>query len=259
MTLFFYPALIAVGALSGFAAGFLGVGGGVVLFPLLFYVPPLLGFERLEAGTVAALVTAQVFFASAVGGLAHWSGGRVDARLASFGGASSAVGSFAGAIATPWVSERFLLFLFGIVSLAAVMVMLLPEAFADEQRSSAGRDFPTLPLSLFSFFTGAAVGFLGAANFLFVPVLVYAMRIPVRTAIGSTLVIASANTAAGFLGRLITGQIPLLFAAAVVAGASLGALAGERCHARVSLRVLRYAYATVVGAVTIRVWITLLG
>jgi uncharacterized membrane protein YfcA len=259
VSLFLYPTLVAVGALSGFAAGFLGVGGGVVLFPLLFYVPPLLGFERLEAGTVAALVTAQVFFASGVGGVAHWRGGRVHTRLATVGGASSAVGSFAGAIATPWVSERFLLFLFGIVSLAAVLIMLLPEAFAEEPRSSASVDFPVLPLSVFSFATGAAVGFLGAANFLFVPMLVYAMKIPVRIAIGTTLIIALANTAAGFVGRLATGQIPLLLAAAVVAGASLGALAGERCHARVSLRVLRYTYATVVGAVTIRVWLTLLG
>ena len=34
--------LASLGALGGFAAGLLGFGGGVVMFPLLLYVPSLL-------------------------------------------------------------------------------------------------------------------------------------------------------------------------------------------------------------------------
>ena len=47
-------------------------------------------------------------------------------------------------------------------------------------------------------------------------------------------------------------------ALAVVIGASVGALAGERSHGQVSPRVLRYVYAGVVGVVAVRIWITLL-
>ena len=54
--------LASLGALGGFAAGLLGFGGGVVMFPLLLYVPSLLGFAELDAKTVAAVVVTQVFF-----------------------------------------------------------------------------------------------------------------------------------------------------------------------------------------------------
>ena len=43
-----FVTLALLGGIGGFAAGFLGVGGGVLLFPLLLYVPPLLGIESLE-------------------------------------------------------------------------------------------------------------------------------------------------------------------------------------------------------------------
>jgi uncharacterized membrane protein YfcA len=66
------------------------------------------------------------------------------------------------------------------------------------------------------------------------------------------------NTASGFLGKLLTGQIPLAIAAAVVFGAALGALAGEKIHGRVSPRNLRLIYAVMVSLVSIRVWLTVL-
>ena len=61
-----FVTLFVLGGIGGFAAGLLGVGGGVVLFSLLLYVPPLLGLEGLHVKMVAALVISQVFFASVV-------------------------------------------------------------------------------------------------------------------------------------------------------------------------------------------------
>ena len=55
MTLTFFAALVVLGGLGGFAAGLLGVGGGVLMFPLLFYAPSLLGLESLDARMVAAV------------------------------------------------------------------------------------------------------------------------------------------------------------------------------------------------------------
>ena len=76
---------------------------------------------------------------------------------------------------------------------------------------------------------------------------------------GSTLVIAVLSTSSGFLGKLLTGQIPFLMALAVVTGAAFGALGGEQSHSRVSPRALRYVYAGMVGLITVRVWVTILG
>ena len=111
----------------------------------------------------------------------------------------------------------------------------------------------------FSLSTGLVIGFLGAGNFIFVPLMIYILRVPTRIAIGSNLIIAVMSTASGFLGKLITGQIPLLSAALVVAGATLGALAGERAHRRLSSAVLRRIYAMLVALIALRVWLTILG
>lgn len=81
MSLTLVAILVVLGGIGGFAAGFLGVGGGVLLFPLPLYIPLLLGLENLDAKTVAALVISQVFFATLIGGSAHWRHGRDMAGL----------------------------------------------------------------------------------------------------------------------------------------------------------------------------------
>jgi uncharacterized membrane protein YfcA len=157
------------------------------------------------------------------------------------------------------VSERFLLLLFGIVTLLAGSLMFLPEPSGDQEEIPVERVVVSLVrLAALSSATGAVVGFLGAGNFLFIPLLIYVLKIPTRIAIGSNLVIAGVSTFSGFLGKLFTGQIPFLMALAVVVGAVLGALGGESAHGRASPRVLRYTYAAVIGLVALRIWITLL-
>lgn len=118
---------------------------------------------------------------------------------------------------------------------------------------------PLVPLSVISALVGVVVGLIGAGNFLFVPLLIYVLKLPTRITIGSSLVIHVLNTLFGFLGKLLTGQIPFLMTLAVIIGACLGAIAGERTHSRVSLRTLRYVYAVVIGLVALRVWISILG
>jgi uncharacterized membrane protein YfcA len=255
----FLVTLALLGAIGGFAAGFLGVGGGVLLFPLLLYIPPLLGLESLDAKTVAALVISQVFFASMIGGTAHWRSGRVHGRLTLVAAVAAAGGSFLGGVASKWVSDWFLLLLFGVVTLLAAAMMFLPVPSLEREKTPVEQlVVPLLPLAVLSFVKGVVVGFLGAGNFIFVPLLIYVLKVPTRIAIGSNLVIAVLTTFLGFLGKLLTGQIPFLMTLAVVIGAGLGALGGERSHGRVSPRALRYAYAAVIGVVAVRIWITLL-
>ena len=252
-------AMAALGAIGGVLAGLLGFGGGVLMFPLLYYVPPLMGLSRLDAQTVAAMVISQVFFSSLVGGVAHWRGGHVQGRLAFVAGAVSAVGSFAGGIASKWASERFLLLLFGVVTLCVLLMMFLPAPNHDDDTGAIGApSLPNIPLACYSLAIGIVIGFLGAGNFVFVPLLIYVFKVPTRAAIGSTLFIALMNSATGFVGKLMTGQIPLI-AVAVILGAAIGAIAGEKAHRHFSTQALRIVYAAMVLLITIRIWLTITG
>ena len=98
--------LASLGALGGFAAGLLGFGGGVVMFPLLYYVPSLFGLTPLDAKTVAAVVSSQVFFSALVAGSAHLRSGRIHRCITLIAGIASAGGALLGAVASQWVSER---------------------------------------------------------------------------------------------------------------------------------------------------------
>jgi hypothetical protein len=116
----------------------------------------------------------------------------------------------------------------------------------------------SLPLVVISLSIGSVVGLLGAGNFLFIPMLIYVLKVPTRITIGSSLAIYVLNSLAGFVGKLVTGQIPFVMTLAVIIGTSLGALVGEKCHSKVSPQVLRYAYSAVVAVVALRIWLTLL-
>ena len=251
--------LLALAGVAGFGAGFIGLGGGLLLFPLLLYLPPALGLDAIDAKTVAALVISQVFFAGVIGGAAHWRQGRVHKKLTLVAALTSSAGAFFGGVASKWVSEWFLLLLFGIVTVIAGLVMFLPAPSAEkEQAAVESVSISTVPLSAISLCVGLVVGLMGAGNFLFVPLLIYVLKIPTRVTIGSALAIHVLNGFAGFTGKLITGQVPFWMTVAVLVGAGLGAFSGEKCHSRVSPKVLRYAYAGIIAIVTLRVWITLL-
>jgi len=259
MNLTSFVTLALLGGIGGFAAGFLGVGGGVLLFPLLLYVPPLLGIESLDVKSAAALVVSQVFFASLIGGTAHWRSGRVHGKLTLVAAVAAMASSFLGGVASKWVSEWFLLLLFGVVTLIAAAIMLLPVSSRDRDEVPLEKVVvPLLPLALLSLAIGGVVGFIGAGNFIFVPLLICLLNVPTRIAIGSNLVIAVLSSLSDFFGKVLTGQIAFFMTLTVVIGACLGALGGEWSHSRVSPRMLRYVYAAVVGVVTVTVWISIL-
>lgn len=229
------------------------------MFPLLYYLPPLVGLERLDAKTVAAVVVTQVFFSSGVGGLAHLRSGRVHRRITLIAGTASAVAAFVGGVASKWTSERFLLLLFGIATLIVFAMMFLSAPSSELEKASLKKvTVAPVLLSLCSFVSGILIGFLGAGNFVFVPLLIYIFKVPTRIAIGSSLFIAMMNTCSGFLGKLATGQIPWLIATVVVIGASIGALLGERVHRRLSTPILRSLYSAMVGIIAARIWLSIL-
>jgi uncharacterized membrane protein YfcA len=252
--------LFSLAGAAGFGAGFVGLGGGLLLFPLLLYVPPYLDFEPIDPKTVAALVLSQVFFGGLVGGIAHWREGRVHGKLILVGAIASSAGAFLGGVASKWVSEWFLVLLFGVVTIVAGAVMFLPAPSPEREAASIRSiAIPTFSLAAIALAIGVVVGLLGAGNFLFVPLLIYVLRLPTRISIGSSLIIFVANGFSGFLGKLVTAQIPVLMSVAVIAGASIGAFVGEKCHGRVSAQVLRYTYAGIIAIVALRVWSTILG
>src|SRR5437879_8106270 len=100
MTLAFALTLVGLGFSGAIVSGMLGVGGAIVMIPLLLYVPPLLGVGALDMKSVAGVTMVQVFVAAISGVISHRRHRAVHGRLATIGGAAMAVGMLSGALAS---------------------------------------------------------------------------------------------------------------------------------------------------------------
>ena len=91
-----------------------------------------------------------------------------------------------------------------------------------------------------------------------VPLLLVVVHVPLRVTIGSSLGITAVGALAGFVGKVITGQVPLVPALAVAAGAIPGAQVGAAVSRRLSGRQLKFLLFTVIALTAIRVWFDLI-
>jgi len=254
MTLSFLLTLIALGFLGAFVSGLVGVGGAIVMIPLLLYVPPLLGVGSLDVKHVSGVTMAQVLAAAAIGAWSHGRGAMVHRRLALTGGSAMAGGALIGAFASRYVSGRALLSVFALMTSIALPLMFVPPVAAST-RPSTGTHFSRARAVVFPGLIGLASGLVGAGGaFLLVPVLIALVRVDVRVSIGTSLAITGMSAAAGFIGKAVTGQVPPWPAMAVVLGSLTGAPLGARASHRAPVALLRIVLALLIAAVALRVW-----
>jgi len=255
----FLLALVVLSLAGAFVSGLVGVGGAIVMIPLLLYVPPLLGVGRLDVKTVTAVTMVQVFVAAASGVLAHSRRRAVRRDLALVGGLTMAAGSLTGAILSHYADDRTLLFVFGLMTLGALALMFIPIETAG-QPIFAERVAFNRPLAVFvCAAVGVAAGLVGAGGaFLLVPLLMVVVGLPIRVTIGSSLAITALAATAGVAGKIATGQVPMMPTLAVVLGAVPGAQVGALVSRRLSGTGLRRVLFVVTLVSAVRVWWDLL-
>lgn len=234
---------LALAVLIGLSLGLLGGGGSILAVPVLVYVA---GVDPRDAvGMSLAIVGAT----SLAAGLLHFRSGQVDGRLAAVFGLLGIGGAWVGARLTRALRPELLLALFALVMLAAGMAMLLRRHAEPPSGRTAVRRPRPLPLVPVALGLGVLTGFLGVGGgFLIVPALVVFARAPMRIAIGTSLFVISANSAAGWLAHLGEGDPHAALTAAFAAVAILGSIAGERLARRSPPAALRTAFAVLILA-----------
>lgn len=111
--------LVLIGLAAGFFSALFGVGGGIVIVPLLIL---LLGYEpRLATGTSLAAIGVIAL----AGTITYGIRGEVDFGHAALVGLPAAVGAVAGAVLQQRLSQRALAFAFSLLLVALGIALLV--------------------------------------------------------------------------------------------------------------------------------------
>ncbi|MCQ8189584.1 sulfite exporter TauE/SafE family protein [Streptomyces rugosispiralis] len=235
-------ALIA-GAVVGLVLGALGGGGSVLAVPALIY---LLGFTPAQATTAGLIIVSATSLTALY---AHARAGRVRWRAgAAFAAAGILPAAAAGAAATH-LPQAVLTIAFAAIAILSAGTMLRPAATA---RPGSGDVRPGRAAGAGAGL-GALTGLLGVGGgFLAVPALVTVLAFEMEAAVGTSLLIITANSLASLVTRSGTGaSLDWAVIGPFIGTAILGAWDGKRMAAKVSGPRLQRVFAVVLLAVAV--------
>jgi len=227
----------------GVVLGLLGGGGSILAVPIFLYV------FHVAPKPAIAMSLVVVGMSAFIGFLTHWRQGTVNVRIAALFGALAMMGAFAGARLARIVPAAVQLTLFAAFALTAAVMMLRDSMRA----STVATPHAARPLRFSPLLGAQAVGvgvltaLIGAGGgFLIVPSLVFMANVPVKEAVGSSLLIIAMNASSGVAGYL--GQVafdwPLVTWFTGVA--AIGAVAGTRLIRRVPAARIKQAFAIMI-------------
>jgi uncharacterized membrane protein YfcA len=272
------PLIVALGAVVGFISGMFGIGGG-------FLMTPMLVFLGIPAPVAVSSMANHVAASSMSSVIAYSRRRAVDLRMGAVLAAGGIIGAFMGVELFRWlrllgqadlvVSVSYLLFL-GVIG-----GLMLMESLGTILRRRRGEGQPPRrdrrPVWLYGLpfkmrfprsrlyisvipplVLGAFVGVLSAimgvgGGFILVPAMIYVLRMPAGTVVGTSLLQIIVTTA--LTGVLQAGRnqtVDIVLATLLLVGGIVGAQYGARASSRFRAEELRAILALIVLLVGLR-------
>lgn len=254
----------AAAILIGISLGLIGGGGSILTVPILVY---FFGIDPVIATTYSLIV---VGFTSAAGVFSHYRQGNVDLRTALFFGIPSLISVF---IMRKWVlpamphhlmhmgtfeltKPTLLMLVFALLMVFASLVMIRKKSEATIHNNRINYT----KLVLQSMIVGTITGFVGVGGgFLIIPSLVLFAGLPMKKAVGTSLMIMAISSSLGVLGDSARqAEINYSFLAIFSGFAIAGIIAGSYLTRYINDTKLKPAFGWFVMAMGLFVFITTL-
>jgi uncharacterized membrane protein YfcA len=258
--------ILLLGLGVGVTVGLMGVGGGIVLVPLLVY---LLGFGQHAAQGTSLLLQLPPI---GIGGLyVYWKRRNVNLRAGVVCALGFLLGGYFGSLFAVRVPEHHLRAMFGFFLMfsaamlwrqtraAAAAVSGAPEAIAAPARISGNAGLSPAR-SLYIFLVACGVGVMGGmfgvgGGVMLVPLLVLLFHFEQHTAQGTSLVALVPPTGLlAFLGYAAAGKVDYHVGLLLMPGVFFGAMLGSQIAHALSPRRMRRVFAVLlflVGALQV--------
>lgn len=264
MDFLLFIVMLMLGLIGSFFSGLLGIGGAIVSFPLLLFVPSAFGVANFTGQEVSSISMFQVFFASLAGVLTYLKNSKSQAAVIHKGlvvymGAGILFGSLAGGLVSGYLDGRIINIIYGVLAIIAVILMLIPSKGKEGEAAGQPIVFNRAFAVIISFLVGIVSGIVGAGGaFILIPVMLTVMKIPTRITIASSLAIVFISAIGGIAGKLTTAAIPWEATLFTVIGSLLGAPLGSWLSAKMNVKYLRYGLIVLIALTAIKVWMSIL-
>jgi uncharacterized membrane protein YfcA len=222
--------------LIGIILGILGGGGSILSMPILVYL------FHLEPTTATAYSLFIVGVSSLIGVIPKYKQGLVHLKTAILFGSPALISVFVTrtflipAIPDEIISISSFVVTKAILTMAIFALLMIAASFSMIRKSiDCSADINNIKITNYSsiiiqgLLLGLLTGFVGAGGgFLIIPALVFRCKLPMKTAIGTSLLIIAANSIIGFLGDLsisteqINWKLLIIFTSLTVTGIFIG-------------------------------------
>ncbi|MEK5271317.1 sulfite exporter TauE/SafE family protein [Aeribacillus sp. FSL K6-8394] len=247
--------LFFIGAIGSILSGMVGIGGSIIKYPMLLYIPPLLGFAAFTAQEVSAISAIQVFFATFAAMFVFKKGGYISFPLVLYMGTSIVIGSFIGGYGSKFLSDDIINFVYAILALLAAILMLFPKPASNCDIPASELKFNRFYAIFFAFIIGVASGIVGAAGaFIIVPVMLVILKIPTRIAIGSSLAITFISSIGATIGKMFGGHMLLVPSMVMVVASLIAAPLGAQLSKKMNTKILEMVLLVLIAGTVVKIW-----
>lgn len=254
----FIITIFLIGFIGSFISGMVGIGGAIINFPMLLYIPPLFGLTAFTAHEVSGISAVQVFFATISGVLAYRKDGYLNKTLIAYMGSSVLIGSLIGSYGSKLISEGGINIVYGVLALIAAIMMFIPKKKIDDIPLDQVT-FNKWLAAILALVVGIAAGIVGAGGaFMLVPIMLVVLKIPTRMTIASSLAITFISSIGSTFGKMTTGQVEYYPALILVIASLIASPLGAKIGKKVNTKILQVILAGLIFATAVKIWIGIL-
>lgn len=258
MSFDFIIVIFLIGFIGSFISGMVGIGGSIIKYPMLLYIPVMFGFTAFSAHEVSGISAIQVFFATIAGVWAYRGSGYLNKALIAYMGGAILIGSFIGGYGSTLLSEGAINFVYAILATIAVVMMFLPKGGLDDVPLE-GVTFNKWLAAGLAFIVGIAAGIVGAAGaFILVPIMLVVLKIPTRMTIATSLAITFISSIGSTFGKIVTDQILYGPAAIMIVASIIAAPIGAKLGQKMNTKYLQWILALLILGTSIKIWLEIL-
>lgn len=246
-----FLSLAGVGLFSGILAGFLGIGGGTLLVPVLVQ----LGFLPVQAAATSSLA---ILVTSTTGSLQNWRMGYLKLRQIILLGMPALVTAFVGAMVGALIADYWLLVGFGLLLLSNLYLVSLKKrvirkAQFIESRTATG---PAINPIIARIVTGSTAGFMAGlfgvgGGVILVPLQILLLGESIKSAVRTSLGVIVITSISACAGHALNSNIDFIAGLILGMGGLIGVQISTRFLPKLSDDVVTQLFRTMLVTLSI--------